>query len=60
MSYAFCQLLGFDLLPRIKRIGDKKLYLPSAEQKQDYPNLQPILKSAIDWEVIRYSIRPDD
>lgn len=53
IAYAFCQLLGFDLLPRIKRIGDKKLYLPSTEQKQDYPNLQPILKSAIDWEVIR-------
>ncbi|BDA76260.1 hypothetical protein CAL7716_105990 (plasmid) [Calothrix sp. PCC 7716] len=53
IAYAFCRLLGFDLMPRIKRIGDKKLSLPFADQKQDYPNLQPILKSAIDWELIR-------
>jgi len=53
IAYAFCHLLGFDLLPRIKRIGDKKLYLSVASQKQDYQNLQPILTRAIDWELIR-------
>jgi TnpA family transposase len=53
MAYAFCRLLGFDLMPRIKRIGEKKLYLPWTDQKQNYPNLQPVLTKAIDWELIR-------
>ncbi len=53
MAYAFCRLLGFDLMPRIKRIGEKKLYLPFPDQKQNYPNLQPVLTKAIDWELIR-------
>ncbi|NEQ24601.1 MAG: hypothetical protein F6K28_36945 [Microcoleus sp. SIO2G3] len=25
-------------MPRIKRIGEKKLHLPFSSQKQDYPN----------------------
>lgn len=53
MAYAFCRLLGFDLMPRLKRIGEKKLYLPWSNQKQNYPNLQPVLTKAIDWELIR-------
>jgi TnpA family transposase len=53
MAYAFCRLLGFELMPRIKRIGEKKLYLPWTDQKQNYPNLQPVLTKAIDWELIR-------
>jgi TnpA family transposase len=53
IAFAFCHLLGFELMPRIKRIGEKKLHLPFPAQKQDYPHLQPILAKAIDWELIR-------
>lgn len=53
IAFAFCRLLGFELMPRIKRIGEKKLYLPFSAQRQDYPNLQPILTKAINWELIR-------
>ena len=41
-----------DLLPRIKGIQRQKLYYPSAYHKNNYPNLEPILKSAINWQLI--------
>jgi TnpA family transposase len=53
IAFAFCRLLGFELMPRIKRIGAQKLYLPNAFQRQNYPNLQPVIAKAIDWELIR-------
>lgn len=53
IAFAFCRLLGFELMPRIKRIGTQKLYLPNAFQRQNYPNLQPVIAKAIDWELIR-------
>ena len=53
IAFAFCRLLGFELMPRIKRIGSQKLSLPTAGQKQDFPNLQLVLAKAIDWELIR-------
>lgn len=53
VAFAFCRLLGFQLMPRIKRMHDQKLYLPKSGQKADFPNLQTILVRAIDWEVIR-------
>lgn len=53
IAFGFCRLLGFELMPRIKRIGTQKLYLPSAGQKSDFPNLQLVLTKAIDWELIR-------
>jgi TnpA family transposase len=40
---AFCRLLGFELMPRIRRIGEQRLYLPHSAQRQDYPNLQLVL-----------------
>ncbi len=49
---AFCRLLGFELMPRIRRIGEQRLYLPHSAQRQDYPNLQSVLTKAIDWELI--------
>lgn len=52
IAFGFCRLLGFELMPRIKRIGSQKLYLPNAGQKQDFPNLQLVLTKAIDWELI--------
>jgi TnpA family transposase len=40
VAFAFCRLLGFELMPRIRRIGEQRLYLPHSAQRQDYPNLQ--------------------
>jgi TnpA family transposase len=52
VAFAFCRLLGFELMPRIRRIGEQRLYLPHSGQRQDYPNLQSVLTKAIDWELI--------
>jgi len=53
VGFAFCRLLGFQLLPRLKDIGSQKLYRPDPGLPDAYPNLQPILTKAIDWELIR-------
>jgi len=53
VAFAFTKLLGFQLLPRLKRIGKQRLYRPEAGQSGAYPNLQPILTRPIDWELIR-------
>lgn len=51
VAFAFCHLLGFSLLPRLKAIHAQKLY--RADATDDYPNLQLVLTRAIDWELIR-------
>lgn len=53
VAFAFCHLLGFQLLPRLKRIHKQKLYRPAAGQSNAYPNLQPVLTRPINWELIR-------
>jgi len=50
---AFCRLLGFQLLPRLKAIGSQKLYRPDTGQPDASPHLQPVLTKPIDWELIR-------
>ena len=52
VAFAFCHLLGFELLPRLKGITKKKLYLPEPGQPDAYPNLQSILTRPINWELI--------
>ena len=52
VAFAFCKLLGFQLLPRLKAIAAQRLYLPEAGTVGDYPNLDCILTRAIDWELI--------
>ena len=52
IAFAFCNLLGFELMPRFKRIGAQRLYLPESGSKEDYPNLKLVLTRAIDWELI--------
>jgi TnpA family transposase len=52
VGFGFSYGLGFDLLPRIKGIHRQKLYYPSASHKNNYPNLEPVLKSAINWQLI--------
>ncbi len=53
VAFAFCHLLGFELLPRLKGISRQKLYRPEAGSPGDYPHLEPILSRPIDWELIR-------
>ncbi len=53
VGFAFCYLLGFDLLPRLKGIASQKLYRPVSGRADDYPHLQDILTRPINWELIR-------
>jgi TnpA family transposase len=52
VAFAFCHLLGFDLLPRLKAIGKQKLYRPGGDKPGDYVNLEPILTRPINWDLI--------
>ena len=53
VAFAFCHLLGFRLLPRLKNIASQKLSRPEAGSLSDYQNLQPIFTKVINWELIR-------
>jgi len=53
IGFAFCHLLGFDLMPRLKGIHHQRLYLPDTGQSAAYPNLKPILTRPIRWDLIR-------
>jgi TnpA family transposase len=39
VAFAFCHLLGFQLLPRLKAIHKQRFYQPDAGQPDAYPNL---------------------
>jgi hypothetical protein len=52
VGFAFTELLGFKLLPRLKNIGAIQLYAPGANQAA-WPRLEKILKKRpIDWDLI--------
>src|SRR5438270_9695997 len=53
IGFAFCSLLGFQLLPRLKNLHAQKLYRPEMGRPDAYPNLQPVLTRPIKWEIIR-------
>ena len=53
VAFAFCRLLGFQLLPRLKAIHSQKLYRPETGKADAYANLQQILTRPIDWELVR-------
>ena len=53
VAFAFCHLLNFQLLPRLKGIHRQKLYRPATGQPDAYPSLQAILTRPIRWEFIR-------
>ena len=63
VAFAFCRLLGFQLLPRLKGIAAQRLFLPEAGSASSYPNLSCVLTRPIDWglieqqydEVVRYA-----
>jgi TnpA family transposase len=52
VGFAFCYLLGFALLPRLKNIKKQRLYRPYKGEPEKYANLQPILTRPINWEII--------
>jgi TnpA family transposase len=52
VGFAFCHLLGFGLLPRLKNLKKQRLYQPQKGDLDQYANLQPILTRAINWEII--------
>ena len=53
VAFAFTHLLGFQLMPRLKRIKIQKLYRPNAGQTDAYPNLEPVMTRPINWDLIR-------
>jgi len=55
IGFAFSHLLGFDLLPRLKNLNRQKLYYSSAKHKNNYPNLEAILKTSVNWDSMKES-----
>lgn len=53
VAFAFCHLLGFALMPRLKNIYKQKLYRPTTGQSEAYPQLQAVLTRPINWDLIR-------
>ena len=52
VAFAFCHLLGFQLLPTLKGISRKKLYRVEPGDSSQYPNLKSILTRPIKWDLI--------
>jgi TnpA family transposase len=53
VAFAFCKLLNFDLLPRLRWLYAQRLYRPETGRPDAYPNLQLIFTRPINWELIR-------
>jgi TnpA family transposase len=52
VGFAITKLLGFRLLPRLKRIGAQRLYRPGSGQGDRWPTLEPVLTRPINWDLI--------
>ena len=52
VAFAFCRLLGFELLPRLKAIHVQRLYQVETTKQNELSNLQPVLLRAIDWKLL--------
>ena len=52
IGFAFTELLGFRLLPRIKRIGAQRLYQPAPGLTGRWNALEPALSRPINWELV--------
>jgi TnpA family transposase len=51
IGFGLTRLLGFDLLPRIKRINHLRLYPPA--RGEEFPNLAPTMVGRpVDWDLI--------
>jgi len=53
VAFAFCHLLGFQLLPRLKNLHSQKLYRAETGNPGAFPHLPPILTRPINWSLIR-------
>ena len=53
VAFAFCRLLGFQWLPRLKAVHAQKLYRPETGKADTYANLQQMLPRPIDWALVR-------
>lgn len=52
VAFAFCRMLNFDLMPRLKNINRQKLYLAHAGDAKQLPYLSAALSRSINWELI--------
>ena len=52
VGFAFCHLLRFQLLPRLKNLRKQKLYRPNKGETERFSHLQSILTRPIQWELI--------
>ena len=52
IGFGITKLLGFDLLPRIKRINKARLYRPATGKPDGWPGLAPALTRPIRWDRI--------
>jgi TnpA family transposase len=52
VGFAFCHLLSFQLLPRLKNLRKQRLYRPTSGEPDAYPTLLPLLTRAIAWEIV--------
>lgn len=53
VAFAFTHLLGFELMPRLKRIYKQILWRFEPGANDAYPQLQPILSTrTIQWDLI--------
>jgi hypothetical protein len=44
-GFAFSELLGFSLMPRLKNIGSARLYRPGTGEDEAWPALDPVLSN---------------
>jgi len=56
IGFGVTRLLGFDLLPRIKRINKVKLYRPGPVSAEPYPLLEPAMTRPIRWDLIEANL----
>jgi len=53
VGFAFCALLRFELLPRLKNLKKQRLYRPNHKgDGEPYANIRAILTRPIQWELI--------
>ena len=53
IGFAVSHMLGFNLCPRLKAINKQKLFYTEKGDRDKYKNIELILKSYVDWQIIR-------
>lgn len=54
VAFAFCHLLGFQLMPRFKNLHEQKLSLPDKRLVTQLGNLKWVVQGVIDWVLIEH------